>query len=157
MHHLVVMSPSDNPALIEAPVSNAVAAYETLGYVEGRDDVLDLDYAFVAYKETSRATGEWRVRIRSSRTGGAVFEPLLMAYNARVAWGEGRSWFSWGYSLEPQAGDPRMIQFRVHVRDGQPAEVEMLLRLRRSDHSAGELRTARFAWPHEEHVGSRAA
>jgi len=154
---MLTMSVPENPALIEAPASNAVAAYETLGYVEARDAVLDLDYAFVAYKETSRATGEWRVRIRSSRTGGAVLEPLLMAYNARVAWGEGRTWFTWGYNLEPQAGDPRMIQFRVHVRDGHPAEVEMLLRLRRADHTAGELRTARFAWPREEHAGSRAA
>lgn len=151
------MSLSDNPALIEAPASNAVAVYESLGYVEAHDEVLDLDYAFVAYKETSRATGEWRVRIRSSRTGGAVLEPLLMAYNARVAWGEGRNWFGWGYSLEPQAGDPRMIQFRVHVRDGQPTEVELLVRLRRADHTAGELHTARFAWPREAHADSRAA
>lgn len=145
------------PPLIEAPVSNAVAEYETLGYLEAHDAVLDLDYAFIAYKETSRATGEWRVRIRSSRTGGAVLEPMLMAYNARVAFGEGRPWFSWGYSLEPRAGDPRMIQFRVHVRAGHPDEVEVLVRLRRSDHTPGELHTFRFTWPREEHASTFAA
>lgn len=143
--------------LIEAPATNSVAVYEHLGYVEAHDAVLDLDYAFVAYKETSRATGEWRVRIRSSRTGGAVLEPMLMAYNARVAHGEGRTWFSWGYSLEPRAGDPRLIQFRVHVNHGHPAEVEVLVRLRRADHSAGDLRSFRFAWPREEHAGFEAA
>lgn len=145
------------PPLIEAPISNAVAEYETLGYVEAHDSVLDLDYAFIAYKETSRATGEWRVRIRSSRTGGAVLEPLLMAYNARVTAGEGRSWFSWGYSLEPRAGDPRLIQFRVHVRDARPSEVEVMVRLRRPDHSAGEMHSFRFDWPREEGAGSQAA
>lgn len=145
------------PPLLEAPVSNAVAEYETLGYVEAHDAVLDLAYAFIAYKERSRATGEWRVRIRSSRTGGAVLEPLLMAYNARVAHGEGRSWFTWGYSLEPRAGDPRMIQFRVHVRDGEPDEVEVLVRLRRADHSPGELHAIRFLWPREAQSGFYAA
>ena len=145
------------PPLIEAPASNTVAAYEPLGYIEAHDAVLDLDYAFVAYKETSRATGEWRVRIRSSRTAGAVLEPMLMAYNARVAYGEGRPWFSWGYSLEPQAGDPRLIQFRVHVRDGHPAEVEVLVRLRRADHSPGEIRSFRFAWPRDVNAGIQAA
>ena len=51
--------------LLEAPVSDSSHTYEKLGYVDAYDAVLNCDYAFVAYKETDRDGGQWRVRIRS--------------------------------------------------------------------------------------------
>ena len=133
--------------LLEAPVSDGSTTYETLGYVDAYDAVLNCDYAFVAYKETSRDTGEWRVRIKSSQTAGAVFEPAMIRNQARSAGAQGKPWFQWGYSFDPSAGDPRNIQFRVHVKDGQPAEIEMLVQLRKFDGTADEAKSVRFPWP----------
>jgi hypothetical protein len=105
--------------LIEAPASDSSTAYETLGYVDAYDAVLNADYAFVAYKETNRVTGDWCVRIRSSQTVGAVFEPEMIRNQARAAFAQGRPWFKWGHSLDPSPGDARDIQLRVHVADGR--------------------------------------
>ncbi len=135
------------PQLVEAPASDAHNLYETLGYVEAYDAVINCDYAFVAYKETSRDSGEWRVRIKSSQTAGAVFEPLAMRNNARSTGAQGKPWFQWGYSFDPSAGDPRNIQFRVHVKNGQPSEIEMLVQLRKFDGTADETKSVKFPWP----------
>ena len=87
--------------LIEAPASDRNTRYETLGYVNAYDAVLNCDYAFVARKETSRDSGEWRLRIRSSQTAGAVFEPAMMRNQARSTGAQGKPWFQWGYSFDP--------------------------------------------------------
>ncbi len=133
--------------LIEAPTSDSYTTYETLGYVDAYDAVLNLDYAFVAYKETSRDSGEWRIRIKSSQTVGAVFEPPMMRNQARAAGAQGKPWFSWGHSLDPNPGDARHIQFRVHVANGQPSEIEMFVQLRKFDGSADAAKSVRFPWP----------
>jgi len=135
-----------NSPLIEAPVSDASHRYETLGYIDAYDAVLNCDYAFVAYKETD-SSGEWRVRIRSSQTAGAVFEPAAMRSKARETGAQGKPWFQWGYSFDPSAGDPRCIQFRVHVAGGQASEVEMFVQLRKADGTADAAKSVRFGWP----------
>jgi hypothetical protein len=135
-----------NAQLVEAPASDASYRYETLGYVDAYDAVLNCDYAFVAYKETDNA-GDWRVRIKSSQTAGAVFERAAMRSKARETGAQGKSWFKWGYSFDPSAGDPRNIQFRVHVANGQPAEIEMLVQLRKFDGTADAPKSVKFAWP----------
>ena len=68
--------------LVEAPVSNSNSRYETLGYLDAYDAVLNCDYAFVAYKETD-TSGDWRVRIKSSQTAGAIFERAAMRTKSR--------------------------------------------------------------------------
>ena len=138
---------STNNQLIEAPASvPGGTQYQHLAYVDAYDAVLNCDYAFVAYKETDSG-GEWRVRIKSSQTAGAVFEPAMMKSNARSTGAQGKPWFQWGYSFDPSAGDPRNIQFRVHVQDGQPREIEMLVQLRKADGSADAAKSVTFAWP----------
>ena len=132
--------------LIEALASNASCRYETLGYLDAYDAVLNCDFAFVAYKET-QPRGEWRVWIRSAQTPGAVFEPAMMRSKAREAGAQGKTWFQWGYRFDPTPGDPRNIQFRVHVKDGQPSEVEMLVQLRLYDGSAAAGQSVKFLWP----------
>ena len=110
--------------LLEAPASvTGGATYRTLGYVDAYDAVLNCDYTFVAYRETD-SNGDWRVRIKSSQTAGAVFEPAMMKSNARATGAQGKPWFPWGYSFDPSAGDPRCIQFRVHVLNGAPSKIE---------------------------------
>lgn len=121
------------------------AQYEQLAYVDAYDAVLNCDYAFVAYKETD--SFGWRVRIKSSQTAGAVFEPDAMRSNARSNGAQGKPWFQWGYSFDPSESDPRNIQFRVHVVDGKPSEVEMLVQLRKFDGTADAAKSVRFPWP----------
>src|SRR5690242_8354585 len=109
--------------LIETPANvPGGTQYQHLAYVDAYDAVLNLDYAFVAYKETD-SNGDWRVRIKSSQTAGAVFEPAMMKSNARANGAQGKPWFQWGYSFDQSAGDARWIQFRVHIADGLPSEI----------------------------------
>src|SRR5262245_6215195 len=135
----------DKP-LIEAPTSDSNYRYETLGYVAAYDAPLNCDYAFVAYKETDNS-GAWRVRIKSSATAGAVFEPTAMKSKARETGAQGKPWMQWGYRFDPSPGDQRNIQFRVHVKNGQPGEIEMLVQLRKFDGSADAAQSVKFPWP----------
>lgn len=136
-----------NKQIIETPANiPGGAQYQHLAYVDAYDAVLNIDYAFVAYKETD-SNGDWRVRITSSQTTGGVFEPDAMRSNARSTGAQGKPWFQWGYSFDPTAGDPRNIQFRVHVKDGQPCEIEIFAQLRKADGSADIPKATRFMWP----------
>jgi hypothetical protein len=139
---------SSNPVnrLLETPANvPGGAQYQHLAYVDAYDAVLNCDYAFVAYKETD--SWGWRVRIKSSQTAGAVFEPDAMKSNARSAGAQGKPWFQWGYSFDPSASDPRCIQFRVHVKDGLPSEIEIFVQLRKADGSADAPKSVKFPWP----------
>lgn len=135
--------------LIEAPASDSTREYQTLAYLAAYDAVLNDDYAFVAYKETDRGSSPsaWRIRIKGRHTTGVVFEPEAMRLQARAAGAQGKPFFLWGNTVEPSAGDPRRIEFRVHVKDGGPASIEMVLQLRKFDHTADEARAAMFDWP----------
>ncbi len=131
--------------LIEAPTSDATRKYETLAYVAAYDAVIDCDYAFVAYKETEGE--DWRVYVRSSQTAGGVFEPTAIAKEARAAGAQGKPWFVWGYSFATSDSDPRVIEFRVHVADGRPSELEIFVQLRKFDGTADAAKSVKFAWP----------
>ena len=133
--------------LIETPASvPGGATYQQLAYAAAYDAVLNCDYAFVAYKETD-SNGDWRVRIKSSQTAGGVFEPAMMTSNARSTGAQGKPWFQWGYSFDPSASDARIIQFRVHVQDGQPSEIEIFVQLRKFDGTADAPKSVKFPWP----------
>jgi hypothetical protein len=133
--------------LLQTPVSGSATKYETLGYVDAHDGVLDCDYAFLAYKETNRDNGQWRVRIKSSQTAGTEFDPAVICAQSRVAAADGQSHFIWGYSFEPSAADPRQIEFRVYVVNDEPQEIEIFVRLRNADHTAAPPKSLRFPWP----------
>lgn len=121
------------------------AQYSQLAYADAYDAVLNLDYAFVAYKETD--CFGWRFRIRSSQTAGAVFEPEAMHTNAPSAGAQGRSWFQWGYSFAPSSSDPRCIGFRGHVANDQPTEIEIFVQLRKTDETGNVGKSVKFPWP----------
>lgn len=140
------MSQTSKPQLIETPANiPGGAQYQHLAYIDAYDAVLNCDYAFVAYKETD--SFGWRVRIKSSQTAGAVFEPDAMRSNSRSTSAQGKPWFQWGYSFDPSAGDPRCIQFRVHVAEGIPSEIEMFVQLRKFDGTANAPVSIKFPWP----------
>jgi hypothetical protein len=133
--------------VIEAPASTDSLRIETLGYIEAYDAVLNSDYAFVAFKETDIGSGAWRVRVKSLQTAGGVFEPEAMRLQARATCAQGKPYFVWGFSMEPSASDPRQVECRVHVANGQPALVEIVLQMRKFDHSADTPKSMTFVWP----------
>ena len=141
------MTAPTSPQLIETPANiPGGATYQHLAYVDAYDAVLNIDYAFVAYKETD-SSGEWRVRIKSSQTAGGVFESAMIKSNARSTGAQGKPWFQWGYSFDPSASDPRHIQFRVHVANGLPSEIEIFVQLRKFDGTADAPKSVKFPWP----------
>lgn len=71
----------------------------------------------------------------------------MMTRNAPSTWAQGKPWFPWGYSFDPSPGDPHRIQFRVHVKDGLPFEIERHVQLRNADGTPGEAKSIRFPWP----------
>lgn len=133
--------------IVEAPKSDSARDYTELAYLEGYDAVLDDDYAFVAYKEVAKSSGKWSVKIKSSKTAGASFDPDAMAKQARRAGAQDEAYFTWGYSFSTTEGDPRIIEFRVHQTEGKPSSIEMVLQLRKADGSAAASQTASFDWP----------
>jgi hypothetical protein len=135
------------PQIIEAPCSDAYRAYETLGYVDAYDAVLNCDYAFVAYKETEKDSGKWRVIVKSSQTAGGMFAPAMIRNKAREAGAHGKEFFLWGYSFESSPSDPRQIEFRVYQRNGLPVEMEIYLVLRLANGAADAAKSVRFPWP----------
>jgi hypothetical protein len=141
-------TPAMSKPLIEAPASDSSATRTTLGYIEVYDAVLNDDYAFVAYKEMDTG-GAWRVRISGRQTSGAVFEPDAMRSQARAAGAQGKPYFVWGWNLTPSSGDPRTVEFRVHVENGKPARIEMFVQMRKFDQSADEAKSVSFPWPEE--------
>jgi hypothetical protein len=70
-----------------------------------------------------------------------------MRLQARAATDRGRDWFTWGTPMIPTAADPRQITFRVHVKTGEPTAIEIVVRMRKFDHSADEVRSVIFPWP----------
>jgi len=141
------MSSQTAKQLLEPPATDASHVIESLGYIDAYDAVLDDDYAFVAFRQIERSSGEWCVRIASRGTAGATFDPAAMRQKARGTGAQGLPYFSWGNTMEPSAGDPRHIEFRVHVVNSQPTEIEICLQMRKFDHSADEPKSIRFAWP----------
>ena len=122
------------------------AKYQHLAYVEAYDGAQRRDYTFVAYKETDR-DGSWRVHIRSSQTGVTVFEPALINTQARSTSARGEPWFPWGNDFDPSPRGGGQIQFRVHVANDQPLEIEMLVQLRKVDGSIKMAKSMTFPWP----------
>lgn len=135
------------PALIEAPASTNTEQITTLAMLDGYDAVLNDDYAFVAYKETDLPSGEWRVRIKGRHLTGVVFEPEAMRLQSRAAGAQGKPFFTWGNGIDPSAGDPRLVAYRVYVEGGKPSKIEIALQLRNADHSASQAKSVSFPWP----------
>jgi len=135
------------PSLLEAPAETDTQSITPLASLVAYDAVLNDDYAFVAYKETDRATGTWRVRIRARHLAGVVFEPEAMRLQARAAAAQGNAFFTWGNGIDPSPGDPRRLHYRVHVRDAKPASIKIDIQLRKADHSPDAPKSVEFAWP----------
>ena len=147
IHNFLTDAAPPRKPLVAAPASDNHLACQTLGYLESYDAPLNLDYAFVAYKETDKTTGSWRVLIKSTQTAGGSFEPAMIRNKAREIAAQGKSYFVWGYSFEPSANDPRQIEFRVYQQNGMPIELEIFVITRNGDGGAKAPKSVKFSWP----------
>jgi hypothetical protein len=141
---------SDSDQVVRAPKSSSHTQVEQLAYVESFDAVVDKDYAFVLYKETNTATGKWVIRIKSSVTAGAVFDPDSSALKGALkkAAAHDEPHIAWGFRLQPSEGDPRLVETRILIDgDGRPTSLEHHLVTRKADQSARDEQVVTVPWP----------
>ena len=85
--------------------------------------------------------------LQTSRKCGRWASLVALRKNARSANAQGKPYFTWGAGIEPSPGDARLIEYRLHHKDGKPTELEIALQMRKADGSAGEAKTLRVKWP----------
>ena len=110
------------------------------------DPGLSTRQPFIAYKETNRSSGAWRVRIQSRHAATAVLYPNAIRLQARAVGEKGQSFFTWTNIATAPAGSPEPIEFRVHVNGGEPAAIEILPRPAKT-HAAAQVAPVRYPWP----------
>lgn len=121
-------------------------AREPLHRLDTAHAELSTRHPFVAYKETNRASGAWRVRIQSHHSATAVLYPNAIRLQARAIGERGKSSFTWSNAIVAGSGNAARLKFRVHVNDGEPAAIEVF-----PQPTAPSSRTrsspATFSWP----------
>ena len=98
---------------------------EPLRCGDGDAPLLGPRLPFVAFKETNRASGAWRVRIQSRHDTTAVLYPNAIRLQARAVGAKGKSTFTWSHTAAATSGSAQKLNFLVHVNDGEPAAIEV--------------------------------
>jgi hypothetical protein len=134
--------------LLKLPKEGAYK-YEQLEYIESTDDMVNKTYAYLAFKETSASSGDWRVRVTGTVTAGTMMDPKMMVKKSEETERAGKEYFEWGFSLKPREGsnDNRLVETRIYQKEGKPAHVEIHLITRNADGSAKEEKIGKFDWP----------
>ena len=143
---------------IDAPDSTERKEITKLAYLESYDDVSDDYYAFVAYKEQQKRTGEWRLKIKSKVGGDTSVRPNFFSMRSKMAKAAvaGKNYYTTGWGLTPTKSDPRLVENRIYFDQSlKPNRVEIHLVTRNSDGSAKDKAVARFDWPGEWQVPER--
>lgn len=140
--------------LLEVPADDHARTYHQLGYLVVYDAVLNSEYAFLVYTETDRDSTAWRMKIKSTHTEGATFEPAAVETKAREAGAKGKPYVRWGFFCEPTMSDPRQIEYRLHQEQGKPTAIELFVRLRTYEHQADTPQSLRFPWPNQPQASS---
>ena len=110
------------------------------------DTVLSTRHPFIAFKETTPASGAWRVRIESRHATPAVLYPNAIRLQARAVSEQGKSSFTWTNTTVANSGDREKLKFRVHVNAGEPAAIEVFGRVAKSTPAANPA-AVKFCWP----------
>jgi hypothetical protein len=135
------------PTSPQNPVSEASEIEtELLPRLDTDDAALNTRHPFLAYKETNRSSGAWRVRIQSRHAATAVLYPNAIRLQARAVSEKGQSYFTWTYTATARSGNPEPIEFRVLVNDGEPAAIEILPRAAKSN-AAIQPPPVKYPWP----------
>lgn len=102
-------------------------------------------HPLVAFKETNRASGAWRVRIQSHQAATAVLYPNAIRLQARAISAQGKSSFTWSNAIIAGSGNAARLKFRVLVNDGEPAAIEVFPQP--AAPSRARSSAMRFSWP----------
>jgi len=123
--------------------------YEQLAYVESTDDMISKTYAYLAFKETSASSGDWRVRITATVTAGTMMDPKMMVKKSEETERSGKESFTWGFTLKPreESNDKRLVETLVFQKEGKPTHAELHLITRNADGSPKEEKVMKFDWP----------
>jgi len=121
---------------------------EVMGYLEEKDDVLNLYYAFLVCKTTNLNTGELEMKIRSNiLTGTSLTSAQALEFSEKAV-GEGKAYVIRGSPFVPEGAlDKRKIEYRLNQENGKPVSLEILLILRNSDRTAKPEKTLSIDWP----------
>ena len=135
------------PTTLPLPATEALEIdSELLPRLDTEDDALSTRHPFIAYKETNRNSGAWRVRIRSRQADTAVIYPNAIRLQARAVSEQGKSSFTWTHPIVASAGNSEKLKFRVHVDHGEPAAIEVFPRPAAPKGSAIPV-PVKFSWP----------
>ncbi len=135
---------------IPLPKSSASITYEQLGYLESFDAVVDKLYALLIYKETRTNNDKWVIRIKSSVTAGSAFDPdnRSLENAIRKAQAHNTAYVVWGFNLEPNENDPRLVENRLFFNDnGDPIKIEVHLITRDPGGNALPEKVESVNWP----------
>jgi hypothetical protein len=119
---------------------------ELLHRLNTDDDALSTRHPFIAYKETNRNSGAWRVRIESRHAAAAVIYPNAIRLQARAVSEQGKSSFTWTHPIVATAGNSEQLKFRVHMNGGEPAAIEVFPRPAAPKGSVIPV-PVKFSWP----------
>jgi hypothetical protein len=131
---------------LETPSASAGIQTEPLRRADGAiQPFANTRQPFAAFKETNPSSGAWRVRITSRHDTTAVLYPNAIRLQARAVSAEGKSSFTWTNATDARPGEPKRLQFVVHVNDGEPATIEILPAA--NSFSAVTPTPMKFCWP----------
>jgi hypothetical protein len=134
---------------IDLPKSSSSILYEQLGYIDSFDAVVDKLYAFLIYKETSTDNKKWVVRIKSSVTAGAVFDPENKSLQSAIqkAHAHKQAYVVWGFNLVPKGDDPRLVENRIfYDENGEFSKFEVHLVTRDNEGKALPEKVVTINW-----------
>lgn len=135
------------PTSLQPPASEASEIEcELLRRLDTDEAALSTRHPFIAYKETNRNSGAWRVRIQSRHAATAMIYPNAIRLQARAVSEQGKSSFTWSHPIAAGAGNSEKLKLRVHVNGGEPAAIEVFPRPTAPKGSAIPV-PVKFSWP----------
>lgn len=140
--------------VIKPPESTRGKEITQLAYVESFDGVSNQTFAVLAFVESDKTKGRWRVRIWSEGkeiTGKTSLRPDRASFRKRMseAAREGKDYFLAGNHREPTKNDPRLLENRVYFEEAsmRPTHLELRLATRNVDGSAKDAKVVKVEWP----------
>jgi len=135
---------------VSLPKDTWAKEYKELAYLSSQDAVTGFNYEYLAFKETKKKTGEWKLRIKGSKTAGTFFRPdsASLKRTIKKAAKEGKNYIVHGFQMMPAKNDPRLVENRLYFdKSLQPTAIEMHVVTRNADGSPKKRKIVKFAWP----------
>lgn len=140
----------EDEKLLSAPESSGSTQVRELAYLDSYDVMAARTYAYLAYQETDRKSGKWKVTINGNVTASTTIDPESGPLRRKIkdAAKVGKKYVVWGFHMEPSEKDPRLVEMRVFFgKSLKPSAVEIHLITRQADGGPGERQVARFDLP----------